>query len=71
MAKSCYSYALPFCSLLVILYSDLIVVILNLPTDKSWGDFVFILFYNLIAFMAIWSHLTTMLTDPGYVPKGY
>lgn len=48
-----------------------IAVIEDARQKQSWLPYINIGFYEFIIFLIIWAHLKTMLTSPGYIPKGY
>ena len=73
MAKKCSSYTLPLFSILLILFCDACFLAVNLFADNSHSiaDYAQAAVYNFLTIMALWSHLATLLANPGYVPKGY
>jgi hypothetical protein len=72
MAKSCYSYSCPLFGLLVLIFSDIVFTIINFwSDDDGWNSYALVGAYNILVAMAVWAHLTAMLSDPGFVPLGY
>ncbi|KAK7475008.1 hypothetical protein BaRGS_00033755 [Batillaria attramentaria] len=56
---------------LLLLYAEYVVmVVMLLPQFSSPYNLINAVVYNFFAFLALSSHLRTMLTDPGAVPKG-
>ena len=48
-----------------------ITVIPALKEGGSLGTYIMLAVYETIIVLVFWSHLKTMLTEPGYVPMGY
>ncbi|XP_015789521.1 palmitoyltransferase ZDHHC3 [Tetranychus urticae] len=56
---------------LLILFGEYVVMrYILLPEEDSFYKFVNIIIFQILAFLAISSHLRTMFTDPGAVPRG-
>ncbi|XP_067905237.1 palmitoyltransferase ZDHHC7 [Heterodontus francisci] len=56
---------------LLILYADFVVTfVMLLPSKDYWYSLINGIVFNSLAVLALSSHLRTMLTDPGAVPKG-
>ncbi|XP_048254948.1 palmitoyltransferase ZDHHC3-like isoform X2 [Haliotis cracherodii] len=56
---------------LLILYAEYVVMfVMLLPGHNAFYSLVHGILYNMLASLAIGSHLRTMFTDPGAVPKG-
>uniref|UniRef100_A0A8C9QLH3 Palmitoyltransferase n=1 Tax=Scleropages formosus TaxID=113540 RepID=A0A8C9QLH3_SCLFO len=56
---------------LLVLYADFVVTfVILLPSKNFWYALVNGVTFNGLAVLALASHLRTMLTDPGAVPKG-
>ena len=46
-------------------------VVYNLSESDNKGlTYLNLLLYEVVIFMIIWSHLKTMLSEPGYIPIG-
>uniref|UniRef100_A0A3B3Q7B4 Palmitoyltransferase n=1 Tax=Paramormyrops kingsleyae TaxID=1676925 RepID=A0A3B3Q7B4_9TELE len=55
----------------LVLYADFVVTfVMLLPSKSFWYSLVNGVAFNGLALLALASHLRTMLTDPGAVPKG-
>ncbi|MXQ86343.1 hypothetical protein E5288_WYG003024 [Bos mutus] len=56
---------------LLVVYADFVVTfVMLLPSKDFWYSVVNGVVFNCLAVLALSSHLRTMLTDPGAVPKG-
>ncbi|XP_044932320.1 palmitoyltransferase ZDHHC7 isoform X3 [Mustela nigripes] len=56
---------------LLVVYADFVVTfVMLLPSKDFWYSVVNGVLFNCLAVLALASHLRTMLTDPGAVPKG-
>ncbi|XP_041048110.1 palmitoyltransferase ZDHHC7 [Carcharodon carcharias] len=56
---------------LLVLYADFVVTfVMLLPSKDYWYSLINGIIFNSLAVLALSSHLRTMLTDPGAVPKG-
>uniref|UniRef100_A0A2K6S2R2 Palmitoyltransferase n=1 Tax=Saimiri boliviensis boliviensis TaxID=39432 RepID=A0A2K6S2R2_SAIBB len=56
---------------LLVAYADFVVTfVMLLPSKDFWYSVVNGVIFNCLAVLALSSHLRTMLTDPGAVPKG-
>ncbi|XP_006152624.1 palmitoyltransferase ZDHHC7 isoform X2 [Tupaia chinensis] len=56
---------------LLVVYADFVVTfVMLLPSKDFWYSVVNGVLFNCLAVLALSSHLRTMLTDPGAVPKG-
>uniref|UniRef100_UPI00398F0EDE palmitoyltransferase ZDHHC7 n=1 Tax=Pristiophorus japonicus TaxID=55135 RepID=UPI00398F0EDE len=56
---------------LLVLYADFVVTfVMLLPSKNYWYALINGIAFNSLAVLALSSHLRTMLTDPGAVPKG-
>ncbi|XP_045389674.1 palmitoyltransferase ZDHHC7 isoform X2 [Lemur catta] len=56
---------------LLVVYADFVVTfVMLLPSKDFWYSVVNGVIFNCLAVLALSSHLRTMLTDPGAVPKG-
>ncbi|XP_043562567.1 palmitoyltransferase ZDHHC7 isoform X2 [Chiloscyllium plagiosum] len=56
---------------LLVLYADFVVTfVMLLPSKDYWYSLINGIVFNSLAVLALSSHLRTMLTDPGSVPKG-
>ncbi|GCC19156.1 palmitoyltransferase ZDHHC7 isoform X1 [Chiloscyllium punctatum] len=56
---------------LLVLYADFVVTfVMLLPSKDYWYSLINGIVFNSLAVLALSSHLRTMLTDPGAVPKG-
>lgn len=56
--------------MLLILLCDFTLII-SQANLTAIGSIVVILVYNVFVIMALWSLIATMVSDPGFVPKGY
>ena len=61
---------MPIFVVCIILFCDFVLII-SQKDLKSTGSLVAVILYNIVVFMALWSLLATMVSDPGFVPKGY
>ncbi|XP_029607547.1 palmitoyltransferase ZDHHC7-like isoform X3 [Salmo trutta] len=60
-----------FITWFLVLYADFVVTfVMLLPSKSFWYAVVNGVVFNCLAVLALTSHLRTMLTDPGAVPKG-
>ncbi|KAM9568785.1 palmitoyltransferase ZDHHC7-like isoform 1-T3 [Salvelinus alpinus] len=60
-----------FITWFLVLYADFVVTfVMLLPSKSFWYAVVNGVVFNCLAVLALSSHLRTMLTDPGAVPKG-
>ncbi|KAL2093047.1 hypothetical protein ACEWY4_010359 [Coilia grayii] len=60
-----------FITWFLVLYADFVVTfVMLLPAKSAWYAVVNGVLFNALAVLALTSHLRTMLTDPGAVPKG-
>lgn len=48
-----------------------IVILPSMNESDDLDKWVLLAMYEFVILMIVWSHLKTMLTEPGYVPKGY
>lgn len=56
---------------LLVVYADFVVTfVMLLPSKDFWYSVINGVLFNCLAVLALSSHLRTMLTDPGAVPKG-
>ncbi|XP_072492322.1 palmitoyltransferase ZDHHC7 [Notamacropus eugenii] len=56
---------------LLVVYADFVVTfVMLLPSKDFWYSIINGVVFNCLAILALSSHLRTMLTDPGAVPKG-
>ncbi|XP_072373989.1 palmitoyltransferase ZDHHC7 [Scyliorhinus torazame] len=56
---------------LLVLYADFVVTfVMLLPSKNYWYSLINGIIFNSLAVLALSSHMRTMLTDPGAVPKG-
>ncbi|XP_075392535.1 palmitoyltransferase ZDHHC7 [Tenrec ecaudatus] len=56
---------------LLVVYADFVVTfVMLLPSQDFWYSMINGVIFNCLAVLALSSHLRTMLTDPGAVPKG-
>lgn len=56
---------------LLVVYADFVVTfVMLLPSKDFWYSVINGVLFNCLAILALSSHLRTMLTDPGAVPKG-
>ncbi len=73
MSQDCCGIVCAFFTYLLILYAEFVVVrvilVPSLATHSLYSAFHLLLF-QLLAGLAVASHLKTMLTDPGAVPRG-
>ncbi|KAG9341998.1 hypothetical protein JZ751_018316 [Albula glossodonta] len=60
-----------FMTWFLVLYADFVVTfVMLLPSKNFWYALINGVAFNCLAILALTSHLRTMLTDPGAVPKG-
>ncbi|MGH0127576.1 UNVERIFIED_CONTAM: hypothetical protein FKN15_033185 [Acipenser sinensis] len=60
-----------FITWFLVLYADFVVTfVMLLPSKNFWFALINGVAFNFLAVLALTSHLRTMLTDPGAVPKG-
>ncbi|MBN3316635.1 ZDHC7 Palmitoyltransferase, partial [Atractosteus spatula] len=60
-----------FMTWFLVLYADFVVTfVMLLPSKSFWYALINGVAFNCLAVLALSSHLRTMLTDPGAVPKG-
>ena len=66
----CGSLLMPLLVFCLISLCDFALILLQ---DKPYspGSLVAIIIYNVGVFLAVWSLLATMLSDPGFLPLGY
>jgi len=69
MSKFC-SLMMPLLVVCLISLCDFALIILQ-EKPYSPGSLVAIILFNVGVFLAIWSLLATMLSDPGFLPLGY
>lgn len=55
---------------MLILYAEFVVMAVIYPSRETWLGTVEMILFNLGCFLAVASHLRTMFSDPGAVPKG-
>lgn len=55
---------------LLILYAEFVVMAVIYPSSASITGHINMVVFNIGCFMAVASHLRTMFSDPGAVPKG-
>lgn len=58
------SYLAPVCAVAAIAFADYCIIVIQPHADK----YIWIAIYNLIVALALWSLISTFLSDPGYVP---
>jgi hypothetical protein len=69
--KDCQSYIAPFVGIAIVIACDYSFCTINYADEFHWIDLALIVVYNILAVMAVWSLMMTLLSDPGYVPKGH
>jgi hypothetical protein len=67
MGKKITSYSAPFFGVCTLIFSDFTVIIMNLPLSNS--SISFIVLYNILVFLALWSLFSAMWCDPGFIPR--
>lgn len=55
---------------MLILYAEFVVMAVIYPSTDSWLSTAETILFNVGCFLAVASHLRTMFSDPGAVPKG-
>ena len=48
-----------------------IVILPQIDESDDIDKWVLLAMYEWVVLMIVWSHMNTMLSEPGYVPKGY
>ncbi len=68
--KKLSSYAAPLAGTCTILLADFAIIEIQYPNFKA-GSIVFLILYNLLVLLALWSLLSALINDPGYIPIHY
>ena len=64
------SYAAPIAGVFTILLADFAIIEIQYPKFSA-GSIVFLNFYNILVLLTLWSLLSALINDPGYIPKHY
>ena len=48
-----------------------IVILPRIEEGSTAGAYTLLAFYELIICLVVWSHMKTMFSEPGYIPKNY
>ncbi|XP_057268110.1 palmitoyltransferase ZDHHC7-like [Pezoporus wallicus] len=69
--RDCCGMVCAIMTWLLVVYADFVVTfVMLLPSKDFWYSVINGVLFNCLAVLALSSHLRTMLTDPGAVPKG-
>lgn len=70
--KDLQSYIAPVVGLCVLGLADYSFISINLARSgfESW-EITLVVVYNFLVFMSVWSLMSAMCKDPGYIPYNY